>query len=291
MIKKVGLLVVVVLLSLSADGQDYKFGIRAGLNSSTFRGPTLDMEGAREDYGFSTGFHFGITWDYQFTDIIGFKTELLYIQNGTSYSYDGDGYYKIYLPDDITRVERGLIDQDLDRSNAYITIPAMISAQLGKRWEVYGGIYGSLLVQPTGRGTFDFTSFDNADGIRFTQSQDHNYRTDIAGGFNTTISPIVLIVDGEPTSIAKVAGGYYQFTEDEKTNKAINRFDVGVMGGVNYFINKGFYIGVRGQLGFIDITDNAVDRVLTDLNPDGSIIVSDDRDLHLGIQASFGFKF
>jgi hypothetical protein len=291
MIRKVALLVVIVMASLTANAQDYKFGIRAGLNGSTFRGETLNLENAQENFGFSTGFHFGITWDYQFTDIIGFKTELLYIQNGASYSYDGDGYYKIYLEDDITRVERGLVDQDLDISNAYITIPAMISAQLGKRWEVYGGAYASLLVQPTGRGTFDFTSFDNAEGIRFTQSLDYNYRSDIPGGFNTSISPIVLIVDGETTSIAKVAGGYYQFTEDEKTNKAINRFDVGLIGGFNYFINKGFYIGLRGQLGFLDITDNSVDRVLNDLNPDDSIIVSDDRDLHLGIQASFGFKF
>lgn len=281
----------ILLLGTGLSAQDYKFGIRAGLNLGRFNGPTIDNEMARESNSYSTGFHFGITWDYYLTDAVAIKTELLYIQHGTQNRYQGDGYYKIYLDDETTLVDQGAIDRKLNISNAYLTIPLMISGEVGKKWEVFGGVYGSLLVQPTGTGTFNYLSNENSDGIRFTQSLDYNYRNDVERSFSNRVSPILLLVDGEQTPIAKVAGAYYQFDEGEKSTNYVNRFDAGVIGGFNYFINKGFYIGARAQYGFADITDNSVDRVLTSLNSDGSIIASDDRDQQIAFQASFGFKF
>lgn len=292
MIKQTALALVFSIIAISVSAQEFNFGIRAGLNYSTFLGDKINSDNNVETFGYSSGFHFGITWDYNFTDIVALKTELLYIQNGSEINYRGSGYYKIAVPDVTDKlIEMGDVDMTLDISNAYLSIPLMISSKIGKKWEVFGGVYGNILLQPTGRGIYKFTSFDRPDEILFDQSLDFNYRSDQAGVGTTIQRPIGILVDGEQVYFAKIAGAYFQFEEEERTNSLINAFDGGLAFGANYFMNKGFYFGVRANLGLVDITDNKADRDLRNVDEDGGLIFSDDSDKHFGLQFSFGFRF
>ena len=292
MTKKSIILVLLSTLSLGLGAQEFNFGIRAGLNYSRFVGPTLDVEGADERFAFSNGFHFGITWDYNFTDIIALKTELLYIQKGTEYIYNGDSYYKIEVPGmDDKLVEFGQAEMTLDISNAYLSFPLMLSSKVGKKWEVFGGVYGNILLQPTGRGIYKFTSNDRPQEILFDQSLDFNYRSDQAGEGRTVRRPIGILVDGQQVFFAKIAGAYFQYEPEERTNNLINSFDGGLSFGANYFMNRGFYFGMRGTYGLFDMTDNQSDRSFREINDDGSLIFTEDNDVQFGLQFSFGFRF
>jgi hypothetical protein len=272
-------------------GQEFNLGIRAGLNYSRFNGPTISTNGD-ESFSFSNGFHFGITFDYNFTDLIALKTELLYIQNGSEINYEGDSYYKIRLDDDIpTLIEPGSAEMFLDISNAYMSIPLMISAKVSRKIEVFGGVYANLLVQPTARGTYTFRSDSRPDDIRFTQSLDFNYRTNQWGQGSSPSRPIAILVDGERVVLPKIAGAYYQFDADERGNSFINGLDAGLSFGANYFLNRGFYISGRAQYGLVDVTDQTSDRDIQSVSEDGSLQFRDDSDKHFGIQFSFGFKF
>ena len=292
MIKKSILLAFLSVLSVSLGAQEFNFGIRAGLNYSKFQGPTISVEGAEERYAFSNGFHFGITWDYNFTDIIALKTELLYIQKGSEHVYNGDAYYKIDVPGfDDKLVEFGQAEMTLDISNAYLSFPLMLSSKVGRKWEVFGGVYGNILLQPTGRGIYKFTSNDRPTEILFDQSLDFNYRGDQAGEGRTVRRPIGILVDGQQVFFPKIAGAYFQYEPEERKNSLINAFDAGLSFGANYFMNRGFYFGMRGTYGLLDITDNTTDRSLRDINEDGSLIITDDNDTQFGLQFSFGFRF
>lgn len=291
--KTVFVAITLISIALGCSGQDYKFGIRAGLNFNTLLAPVEQSTIATESYSYTSGFHFGVTWDYYITDILTIKTELSYLQNGTGYSYDGDMYYKIYVDDEEIVYEQGYGTQKLEITNAALSIPAMVSYQITPKWEIFGGGYANILVQSSGGGELEFNSYENFDNIRFFQSLDYNFSGDDAREFNTLSSTrIVRIrVNDEVVGIPGVVGAYYQYDEDEKAGKMTNRIDLGLTAGVNYFFNKGFYFSVRGQYGLLDVTNNDVDRVLTNLSADNDLLFSDDKDLHFGIQTSLGFRF
>jgi len=267
------------------------FGVKAGLNYSTFLGPT--ETGVNENYGFSNGFHFGLSYSYDFTDLFSLRTELMYIQNGTSYDYTGDSYY-IIRQSDKTTYERGQLEfYNLNISNAYISVPVMANYRVNRRWEVFGGAYINMSIGPTGRGQMKFISDERPDEIRFIQSLDFSYGSDdideINGKSAGQLTEIGILVDGDIVILPKFAGAYTQ--QGAKTGNKINFLDFGLTAGAHYFLNKGFFIGLTVDYGLPDLTNNDVDISLKELNPDNSFIFSDDKDTHLGIKASFGFRF
>lgn len=267
------------------------FGVKAGLNYSTFLGPT--ETGVNEKYGFSNGFHFGLSYDYDVTDLFSIRTELFYIQTGSTYSFEGDSYY-IIRQSDKTTFEQGTLEfYDLNISNAYISIPVVANYRINNKWEVFGGVYGSMLIGPTGRGQMKFISNEHPDEIRFIQSLDFSYGSDdiaeITGSSAGDLTEIGVLVDGEIVILPKFAGAYTQ--QGEKTGNKFNFLDFGVTAGAHYFLNKGFFVGLTLDYGLPDLTNNKVDISLKELNPDNSFIFSDDKDTHFGIKASFGFRF
>ncbi len=283
-----------VIFTISIQTVDAQtFGVKAGLNYSTFLGPTQNQERVSENYGFSNGFHFGLSYSYDFTDLFSLRTELFYIQNGSTYSYQGDSYY-IIRQSEKTTFERGDLEfYDLNISNAYISIPVMANYRINNRWEVFGGAYFNMSIGPTARGQMKFVSFDRPDEIRFIQSLDFRYGNDeideINGRSAGQLTEIGILVDGEIVILPRFAGAYTQ--QGEKTGNKINFLDYGLTFGAHYFLNKGFFVGLTLDYGIPDITNNDVDINLTELNSDSSFIFSDDKDTHLGIKASFGFRF
>lgn len=272
-------------------GTSQTFGVRAGLNYSKFLGPT--ESDVNESYSFSNGFHFGLSYAYDFTDLFSIRTELVYIQKGSKYDYDGESFYIIRQPDKTT-FEKGKLDfYELNISNAYISIPIVANYRVNDKWEIFGGAYFDMLIGPTGRGQMKFVSDERPDEIRFIQSLDFSYNSDqiseVTGRSAGQLTEIGILVDGDIVRLPKFAGAYT--LQGEKTGNKFRFLDVGLTAGAHYFLNKGFFVGLHVDYGFPDLTNNEVDFSLKELNTDNSFQFSDDKDSHFGIQASFGFRF
>lgn len=269
-------------------GQDFHFGIRAGLNYATFRGP-METE-VTEEFSLNNGFHFGVVGVLRFNDYFALGTEILYNQLGTKYNYEGISYYRFnvgevdYLYDDISL--------NLDVSNSYINIPVLMHINPIKKLEFVLGGYMGFLVNPVAGGRLEF-------GSKFYQNLEYNYYNDTAGSVpygSSTISVKVPQPDGtdEITAIYKTVGAYYQYDSEsfnDDTGKYYNWFDLGLTGGITYFINSSLYAAVRAEYGLLDVTDNDLDRSLKAVDEDGNFILRDDYDTNLSFAVSLGFRF
>ena len=279
-----------VLLLCVFAGSAQSFGIRAGLNYTKFSGPL--EQGVNETNSLSNGFHFGVNYAYKFADKLSIKGEFLYTQIGTKYNYDGESFYKIPIGSGHV-YEKGKSTIQMKVSNAYIALPITLQWEVSKKIELNVGLYGAILIGPKGNGTIVFESYENPAGIRFSQSLIHSYNSDEAGQSiqSRNIGPSIF-VDGDVVTLARSAGAYYHYQPSEKVGNLYNRYDFGLTGGLSYFINKGFYFGIRYDYGLLDITNNKVDHKRKTYDEVNNLFnFSDDFDRNVGIQASFGFKF
>ncbi|MDG2448652.1 MAG: outer membrane beta-barrel protein [Saprospiraceae bacterium] len=306
--KGLSLILFVILLS-PLSGQDYDIGIRAGLNFAQFSGPTeLDVN---ESYSISSGFHFGISFQWNFNSFFGLKSEIMYSQIGTKYEYNDIGYYLFDFVNTVD-VERFVVkDQSnltLDVSNAHISFPITGHVSLGEKFEIFGGAYFNLLVSPVGIGEWTFGEPGlNAPDHTFRQTLDYNYNSDWAGpfGVNRIGQPILIIVNNQDVDLASLPGAYFllppndvTFDINEDSNNIfeppVKRFkgiDYGVIGGISYYINKGLYLSARLEYGLNDITNQEVDYSIKNVNDDGSLIFNDDFDRNINLGISLGFRF
>ena len=266
----------------------HKVGVRAGANYGKFSGPLEE----NETYGISSGFHFGINYSYLLNDRLSFRGEILYTQKGTKQNYTDtiDGSYYIINPleSNINFVAIGDIEYNLEVTNSYLSLPFTTHYRIGKKFEAFGGFSLDFLIGPSARGLVDFST----DEFFFTQSLDHRYGADVAGGFNNFNSETVRIMfDGETLTMPRFIGAYYNYTTEQVTGQRFKRVDVNVIGGMNYFINPGFYIGARVEYGLLDITNNNMDVSLRELDNEQNFILRDDKDHSINLAVSFGFRF
>lgn len=262
-------------------------GVRAGLNYSSFKGPLEPGE----KFGYASGFHFGVNYGYRLTDKFMIRAELQYIQTGSKQTYDTTGYYLVYLNDGITTIyEPGKVNLNLDISNGFINLPIMAAYQVHPKLELFGGVSANFLINPIGRGTLRFESLTRPTKIVFRQTLDHNYYSDLVRGAALGSSrPIGIIVDDATVSIPKSVGAYYQ--DLIKNGSKYNWFDMQATIGANYFINKGFFVGLKYNYGLFDFTNNEMDKSLAKLNPDNTFIRRQDVDRNTGFEVSVGFRF
>ena len=290
MIKKIILASTFSLFATLVMAQSFNIGVRAGLNYSTFRGPV--EESINEDYSMSGGFHFGLNYAQNFSDLFSVRLEVLYVQNGAKKSFGGEGtesFFKIPIPNGEDVIERGRLDYDLNISNAYISFPLTAHLNITDKIEVSAGAYVSMLVGPTATGLQTFISTENDSLIQFRQSLDFNYNSDVAGEGQAIGRSPGIKVNGVVVYLPKFAGAYYQF--NEKKGDAMNFLDYGLILGVSYNINRGFYFGLRADIGLADITNNDTDISRSELGENSTYVYRDDKDTHFGIQTSFGFRF
>lgn len=260
-------------------------GVRAGWSFNTFTGP---LE-TNEKYGLTNGIHFGLNYGYNISKNLSLRAELLYSQSGTKHTYDGDSYYLIY--GDKTIFEKGKRKLDLQISNSYVGVPLTAVGSFGK-FEVFGGVGSYILINPTGRGTLRFESTAKPDEIIFKQALDYKYNSDKAKAAANQLyssGELKIIIDNRIVVLPKSVGAYYQ--NDALFGKRFNWFHLTAIGGINYFLNRGFYIGGRIERGLLDITNNRMDASLESLNEDLSFKNRADKDLQLTYQLSCGFKF
>lgn len=285
MLKKIHLLFFSLCVFSQTIGQS--FGIRAGLNYSKFSG-NLE-EGVNESYGLANGFHFGVNYAYKFADDFSIKSELLYTQIGSLYNYDGDSFYKIPINNGFA-YEKGRSTIEMKISNAYLSVPISIQWQVNKKIELGIGAYASFLIGPRGNGTIYFEK--DTDSLFFKQSLIHNYNSDAAGAAATDARGPAIWVNGLVVNLARDVGAYYNLQESEKNGNLYKSFDFGLTGAFNYFINKGFYLGLRYEIGLIDITNNNVDFLRKTYDETNTKLkLSNHFDRNVGFQFSFGFRF
>jgi len=286
------LIISFIFLSVGLYSQ-HKVGVRAGLNYSQFSGQ-LELN---ESYSFSNGFHFGVNYTYELPNNIGFRAELLYIQRGSKQKYDDENSFYIINPIDPSTmesfVELGHKIMDMNIISSYLSIPLTVQYRLNRKFEIFGGASLDFMIGPNGRGKVDFESTARRDEIRFVQSLDHHYGSDEAGEYNRFLNTnIKILVEGDVVTLPKVIGAYYDTTQAQRDlGDRINSFNSHLIGGFNYFINSGFYLGVRYEYGLLDITNNAVDISLVSLDENDDYIYRDDTDTDYTISLSFGFKF
>lgn len=292
---KQSLIIILFLGSITLGiGQSFNIGVRAGVNASTFLGQVESVTGSdgtvyTEEAGFNNGFHFGISYQYNLVDNFGIRGELLYIQKGGQKRYTGPSYYVLRGADLVTFEPGTLTDYFLNVSIGYLSIPITAHAKLGSKFEVLGGIYGNINISPTANGRLRFDSTDDPDDIFFKQSLSYNYYNDEPLEANVNGGSTTVYVNDDPLLVARVANAYYQNTD--KDGGAYKVLDVGLIGGLNYYFNRGFYCGARASYGLRDLTNDKMDVSLIEYNDDKTFITRSDKDNSFGLEFSLGFKF
>lgn len=275
-------------------GQEWGYGFKAGLNFSTIVGDTESAGGSSvESYGSRTGFHVGGGLVAKFTDRFGAKAGIIFTQKGTSYKYSGESFKTFNAVSGETVFTTGTRNVSLDITNAYISIPIMGYARLlDRRLELFGGVELSFLTSSKGEGElrYEGASASGSSFEEYTQILIYNYFQDEPGGAATEagLDPISIVVDGKSIVLAKEVGAYYEQTE--KDGSFFNIFDLGLIAGVNYYINRGLYLGATINYGLLDVSNNNFDfsKVATD---NGALIPRTDVDHNLAYQLSIGFGF
>ncbi len=292
-----------ILCYTSSDAQDYNIGIRAGISQSKFIGPS--EVNANESYELSGGFHFGLNFQWNFNEVIGLRSEVIYNQHGSAYSFDSEDGYYFYRPlitgllsldptssRDDWALLRDVTELDLKHSFAYMQLPQTVHFRINNRFEAFVGGYISFLLNPLATGTLMFGEGDPFDNPHiFEQGLQYNYNSDIPGGFSGVVNSRLLIVNEQNVDIPGAIGAYYFFENEEQFDPKFKSLDYGLILGFAYYLNRGFYTAIRMEYGLNDITRTAGDVSLQELNPDRTFVFNDDNDRTFGLHLSFGFKF
>lgn len=266
--------------------QDLSFGFKAGLSNVSVDGPIESLSNGMqlENVKSNRAFILSLLLNVKFTDEFLLQTEFMYNQKGYNYNYKGPSY-AILRTEDQSYTFSANRDMSLNVSNTYFQIPVSLSYKLFNRFQLQGGVYGSLLVSSTGAGNILYTDIAEVPGA-VELALNYNYRSNKAMGASPGSQEIR--INNEPVLIANQVGAYYDYPEK---NKALFKtLDAGVHAGVNLFINQSLFVGARYSRGLIDITRNEVDRSYQDLNQ-GDLRLTDDEDYYSAWEFTIGFSF
>ena len=289
--------VLVTLLSGQLIGQGFNIGIRAGIGQNKFTGPLERDFG--ESYGLTGGFHFGLSYQLNFSDVVGWRTEILYNQMGSSYKLDTPEGFYVFRPDPFQDRTSNIVIRDttlinLTHSNAYLQFPQTINIKLGSKVEVFGGAYIGFLLSPVATGNVLFGGPGVTQEHSFRQGLNFNYFDDDSqtksDPFRARGREIQIRAEGYDVTLRGIENSYdyQQFEIDE------GRFfstDFGLIAGASYYINRGLYVMGRIDYGVKDITRNTADYSFARVNRDESPVFNNDSDKNLGFYISIGFKF
>jgi hypothetical protein len=266
------------------------YGFRAGLSYSKLLGDQeMDDSGnALDEYRFASGFHIGFSMNYAVTDLFGLRGEVIFTQRGTEYKYDGQSYYFLARRSADQRVILGRRIQDYNISMASFEIPVIAYFKVGS-FEFSGGLTAAIISSSTGGGTLDFEGVTPSGGTidPFRITLQYNFNKDEAQ--QASLSTIPVRVSGTTLTTPSSVGAYYDF--EEKNGNQYNAFDLGVTGGISFYLNEGLYLGGRVTYGLMDADDNQYDISLHKVGPGNAYIYREDKNRHFTIQASIGFLF
>ena len=263
-------------------------GFKAGLNFSNMDGELeMDAQGnALETIKSSTGFNVGALVNYSITDFFGLRTEFIYAQKGRVINYNGDSYF-VFDATNNSIVATGNRNLELDVINSYLEIPLLAYAKFGKI-EIMGGAYVSTLIGSVADGSLTFTP-DSRQGNNFDLYEftlDFRYRRDEAGEGTGEVIP--LSVNG--VDVPNTLGAYYEYSSVD--NSLHNLLDVGVIGGLSFYLNDGFFINARIEYGLTDTTDDRVDVSYSTVPvSNNQFSFRGDNDRNFTLHTSVAFRF
>ncbi len=280
------------------SAQEMGYGFKAGLNFSTFQSPTEEDDNGNmlEENQLISGFHIGAIINFKFTEIAGLRTELMFSQKGTRYSFEGPSYQSFYIANQANSIATtGQKDITLNITNAYIDVPVMGYIRALPWLEISGGASIGALVSSIGAGELSYsgtteTGFTVDDVII---NLDYNYLNNTNSTRNTN-DAVTEMVGLQTIEIPRNIGPYYDhelYGETDFDDKQFNRLDIGLVGGINIFLNQGLALGIRINYGLIDITKNTTDYSYQNLSSERRLIFSEDSDRNLSLQTSIGFSF
>lgn len=278
-----GIFALCLLLSTSMTGQEFGFGIKAGLSFSTFNGETLEGE----SFDTKSGFHVGPSFTFRFNDLFSLRAEFLYNQLGTEYEYEGPSYFVLRTASEREDIVFGEKDMSQSIFLNYFDIPLQAAFKLGNVIELYAGVNILLLPGATGGGVIDFTNPNNTDQS-FRVNLDYAYnRDDAMAGADNEVRDIRF--DRTTYSVPQRLGAYYDHSEKE--GRTFNTVDFGLHAGTRVFFNDALYLAVRGYYGLSDVTNNDMDIQQRRDDTDRELKFSDETDRNFSIQLSLGFSF
>ena len=273
-----------------SSGQEITGGFKVGLNFSKFDGDNAqDAQGNNlESNDYSTGFHVGAIVNFKLTDIFGFRSELLYSQKGSQYTFDGPSFLRLYTRQSDPVITFGNRREVISFSNAYLDIPLMTYIRIG-RIEASAGVNAALLIGSRGQGEITYSGVSNGgqnvDPIVITIDGNFNKDVPTTTGFGNIISRTI---DNKEVFIPEVVSAYYDGFPGDET--LFNRIDIGLNAGLNIFVNNGLNLGFRVNYGLSDITNENQDFDRTGLD-NGALRMSMDDDRNISLQTSIGFSF
>ncbi len=292
--KSKGYIIIAALLLIASASyaQKLSYGFRAGLSYSKFSGPSeVNAAGDElESWSFTSGFHIGFAVNYAVTDLFGFRGELLFSQQGTDYSYEGDSYY--FLRRNVPGEDKLVFGKrkiDMGVSMATLELPLAVYYKIGS-FELLAGITVSTLMTSTGGGSLEMSNVFSPTGHpvdSFVITLQHNYSKDGARQAGRNDLPVV--VDGNTVETSSSTGAYYDY--DVKDKNLYQAFNFGLTGGLSFFLNEGLFLGVRVGYGLTDVDRNEYDISYQKLDDNNQYINRVDKNRNVTIQASIGFLF
>ena len=289
-------IMIIGVFASNTIAQEYGTAFRVGLNFTRFIAPSeTGTTGDLEEFSSSTGFHVAGGIIFKLLENYGVKAEVMFTQVGGRYRYEGESVL-IYTPPFTTEpvLSSGTRTTTLRITNSYIQLPVVGYAKLGKLEFQLGASIG-FLISSNGIGTFRYEG-KSANGMPiepYAISLDHNYirnelltLEDLQNPDLERLDPF--FVDGQTVTLPATFNAYDTFSE--KDGRFYNTVDLGLVGGVSYYLNKGLFVGLRVNYGLLDASNDFYDfskRESNGLEP----ISRSDKDSNLSFETSIGFSF
>lgn len=276
----------------TTQAQNLSLGFKAGLSFSNFIDDSETGPGGEnlEDFSTQTGFHIGILGRYRFhSDLLGVRFGLIYNQRGGRIDYDGDSYF-IFNPEDPTYAT-GMRQEEIRYSNVYLDIPIEGMVFIGGKLEISAGGYVGFLVGSSGTGSMSFSegSSPNSNPIEtFEVFYDFSPLRDDAG-LSAYKESTQIQVDGIERIAPVEAGTYYEFAE--KDGNYFNWLDVGLTGGLTYFLNRGLYFNAQVKYGLSHVVNDPYYISKVSLDENREFISRDGERRNFSLMLSLGFAF
>lgn len=284
---------VLMTASISMVAQEIGYGFKAGLSFNSFNGDSEkdDAGNSLESFSGNTGFHVGATFTWKATELMGVRGELMYSQKGGRRKFEGPSYLTLHPTAGNDLPSTGTRKMELNISSSTIEIPVMGYFKPVPWAELYAGGYAAFNISTTVFGDFAYTGGETPSGtavadIRF--EIDGNYASDNPGEASFTDPPTLIKAGASDIIIPRSASPYYEFTEDRGNLYKV--LDLGLIGGLSLYLNRGLYVTGRVNYGMTDITRTRPDVSLSKLD-NGNFITRNDDDRNFSIQTSIGFSF
>lgn len=255
------------------------FGFRTGLSFASFEG---ELEPG-ETYESDNGFHIGLGFSRNFTDIWGVRGELVYSQKGGLIKYDGDSFLTLNRGDRKINT-LGNRNMTLSVNNTHIDLPITGFGRLTNWFEITAGIVPNFLVSSRATGDLTFVSDALVDDVAL--SLDYDFYGNEAGQVNASSTNIEVKerATANTLTIPSMPGAYY--FQETKDGSQYNVFGLDALAGIAFYLNGGLFVSAKVQYGLLDITNNSADFSLAEKD-----VLRTDKDVNITYQASVGFYF